>query len=165
MAWIALAAQAGGAILNAQGAKQAANAQAQQFGEQADQDDSSANQIQDAGYQTAKRIRTQGASNVGAANASLAASGVDVSQGTANDVRTKITQNAEQDALNTILSSDSKATNMRTQAGYERQGAADALKAGQQGVLKSALSAFGGAASAQSRSGWKTAASSSSSST
>jgi hypothetical protein len=160
MGWFALAAQAGGAILNAQGAKQAANAQASQLNTQAAQDETSANQVQSSGYQSAKRIRQQGQSTVGQANAALAASGVDVSQGTANDVRTKITQNAESDALNTILNADSKATNLRTQAGFERSGAADALKAGRTGVLKSALSAFGGAS--QSYSGWKSAAGSSS---
>lgn len=158
MAWLALVAQAGGAVVGAQGAKQQANAQAQQLDMQANQDDQTAAMTQSAGYQAARRIRTQGATNIGQANASLAASGVDVSQGTATDIRQKITQNTEQDALNTILNSDSRATNQRLQSFYERQGAADALKAGQMGVARSALGALGGATNA---SGWKTAAGSS----
>ncbi len=162
MAWLALVAQAGGAVVGAQGAKQQAAAQAQQLTMQANQDNQTADMTQSAGYQAARRIRTQGASNIGAANASLAASGVDVSQGTANDIREKITQNTEQDALNTILNADSRATNQRTQAFYEQQGAADALKAGQMGVVKSALGALGGASKA---SGWKTSVNSSSADT
>lgn len=161
MAWLALIGQAGGAILNAQGQKQAAAAQADQFTAQANQDNTTAQSIQDAGYQTAQRMRTQGKSTVGQANAALAASGVDVSQGTAQDVRTKITQNAETDALNTILNADSKATNLRTQAGFEQEGATDAIKAGKLGVAKTALSAFGGAATTSNN--WKTSASSTSS--
>jgi len=161
MAWLALVAQAGGAVVNAQGEKQAANAQAEQLTMQSNQDNQTADQTQAAGYQAAQRIRTQGKSNVGAATASLAASGVDVSQGTANDIRTKITQNAEQDAVNTILNSDSKASNQRLQAYYEQQGAADALKAGRTALAKTALSALAGGA--KTTSGWKTAAGSSSS--
>lgn len=160
MAWLALVAQGGGAVLNAQGTKAAANAQASQLTTQAAQDNQTADLTQAAGYQAAQRIRTQGKSNVGAANASLAASGVDVSQGTANDIREKITQNSEQDAMNTILNADNRATNMRTQAGFEQNAAADALKAGRIGVAKGALSALAGGAN--SSSGWKTAAGSSS---
>lgn len=159
MAWLALVAQAGGAVLNAQGQKQAANAQAEQYTAQANQDNTTAQSIQDAGYQTAQRMRTQGKSTMSQATAALAASGVDVSQGTANDVRTKIDQNAQQDALNTIMNADSKATNLRTQAGFEQEGATDAIKAGKLGVAKTALSAFGGAATTSNN--WKTSATSS----
>ncbi|SDI65362.1 hypothetical protein SAMN04487926_12158 [Paraburkholderia steynii] len=161
MAWLALVAQAGGAAINAQGEKASANAQADQLTMQANQDNQTADATQAAGYQAARRIRTQGQTNVGAANASLAASGVDVSQGTATDIRTKITQNAEQDAMTAILNADSKATNQRLQAFYETQGAADARKAGQQALAKGALSALAGGA--KSSSGWKTAAGSTSS--
>jgi hypothetical protein len=161
MAWLALVAQGAGAVVNAQGQKEQANAQAEQLTMQANQDDQTAAMTQSAGYQAARRIRTQGTSNIGQANAAMAASGVDVSQGTAVDIREKITQNAESDALNTILNSDSRATNQRLQAFYERQGAADAVKAGQMGLARSALGALGGASNA---SGWKTAAGSSGSS-
>jgi hypothetical protein len=160
MAWLALVAQAGGAVVNAQGQKQQADAQAEQLTMQANQDNQTADMTQSSGYQAARRIRTQGASNIGQANAAMAASGVDVSQGTAVDVREKITQNTEQDALNTILNADSRASNQRLQAFYEQQGAADAVKAGKMGLAKSALGALGGASNA---SGWKTAAGSSSS--
>lgn len=162
MAWLALVAQAGGAVLNAQGTKAAANAQADALDEQATQDNETANLTQDSGYQAARRIRTQGQTNIGAANASLAASGVDVNSSTANDIRTKITQNAEDDALNTILNTDNRATNQRLQAGFEENAALDARKAGQTALAKSALSSLAGGA--QSSSGWKTAAGSSASS-
>jgi hypothetical protein len=122
---------------------------------QAAQDEQQANSVQAQGYQQAKRIRTQGTSNVGAANAALAASGVDVAQGTANDVRSKIVQNSEQDALNTILSADTKATSLRTQAGLDRASGDDAARAGRLGALTSVLR---GASAMTTKTGWKTAA-------
>lgn len=162
MAWLALVAQAGGAVLNAQGTKAAATAQADQLTEQANQDESTADLTQASGYQAAKRIRTQGTTTQGQATAAMAASGVDVNSPTADLIRTKIGQNAESDAMNTILNSDSRATNQRLQAGFEEQGATDARAAGNQALAKSVLSSFAGGAS--STSGWKTAAGSSGSS-
>lgn len=146
---------AGSSILSAAGSIQSGDAQQTAANAQAAQDDQSATSVQQQGYQTAKRIRTQGASTVSAATAALSASGVDVSQGSANDVRQKIDQNAQQDALNTILSSDSKATNLRSQADLERQGGANAATAGKLGAVSSLLK---GGAAFSNKSGWKTAA-------
>lgn len=162
MAWLALVAQAGGAVLNAQGQKQTDLAQADQIDTQAGQDMQTANDTQAAGYQAARRMRTQGQSTSSQATASLAASGVDVNSPTANLIRTKINQNADSDALNTILGADSKATNQRIQAGFEEQAATSARAAGNQALAKSALSALAGGASGSS--GWKSAAGSQASS-
>lgn len=152
MAWIALAAMAVSSVMGAKGNQDSANAQATQIRQDASQDQVSAQQIQDQGYQTAKRIRQKGDENTGAADAAMAASGVDVSQGTAQDVRKKITQNTEQDALNTILSSDLKATNLRTQAEYKMDAANDTVAAGKASALGSLFKGAGSTASA-----WKTA--------
>lgn len=144
-------------VVSASGSVMQGNAQKQASYAQAAQEEVQANDVQAQGYQQAKRIRAQGDSNKSAATASLAASGVDVSQGTANDVRTKIDQNAEQDALNTILSSDAKATTLRTQAGLDRQSGNGAQQAGMLGALGSVLR---GGAMAASKNGWKSAATS-----
>ncbi|AQG98589.1 hypothetical protein A9R05_06885 [Burkholderia sp. KK1] len=145
----------GSTAMSATGSVMQGNATRNASYAQAAQEESQANSVQAQGYQQAKRIRAQGASNVGQANAALAASGVDVSQGTANDVRTKIAQNSEQDALNTILSADTKATSLRTQAGLDRASGDDAARAGRLGALSSALRA---GSSLTMKYGWKTAA-------
>lgn len=148
---------AGSTILGSVGSVMQGNATKTASYAQAAQDESQASSVQAQGYQQAKRIRTQGASNVSAATASLASSGVDVAQGTANDVRTKITQNAEQDALNTILSADTKATSLRTQAGLDRASGDSAGTSGKLGALSSVLRT---GAMLTNKNGWKTAATS-----
>jgi hypothetical protein len=145
----------GSTAMSATGSVMQGNATRNASYAQAAQEESQANSVQAQGYQQAKRIRTQGASTVGAANAALSASGVDVAQGTARDVRTKIVQNSEQDALNTILSADTKATSLRTQAGLDRSSGDDAARAGQIGALSSVLKA---GSAMTTKYGWKTAA-------
>lgn len=58
----------------------------------------------DAAKAQAEKIRKAGRAQVGEANASLAASGVKLGEGTALEVRKTITQNSEEDALSAILS-------------------------------------------------------------
>jgi hypothetical protein len=145
----------GSTAMSATGSVMQGNATRNASYAQAAQEDAQALSVQQQGYQQAKRIRTQGASNESSATASLAASGVNVASGTANDVRTKIVQNSEQDALNTILSSDTKATSLRTQATLDRSSGDDAARAGQIGALTSVLR---GASSMTTKYGWKTAA-------
>lgn len=139
---------ASGAAQQGTAAQQAAQFNAQQELMQADQ-------TQAAGYQQAKRIREQGASTVGQATAALSASGVNVGTGTANDVRQRIGQNTETDALNSILSADTKATAMRGQAQMTMQ-------AGQQQQRAGGMNALGSVLSGASKfiTGWKSLASS-----
>ncbi|MBY4831748.1 hypothetical protein [Burkholderia dolosa] len=134
---------ASGAAGQGTAALQAAEFNAQQQLMQADQ-------TQAAGYQQAKRIREQGRSTIGQANAALAASGVNVGTGTANDVRERIGQNTETDALNTILSADQKATSLRGQAQMT-------LAAGQQQQRAGGIGALGSVLSGASKfiTGWK----------
>ena len=146
----------GSTAMSASGSVMQGNATRNASYAQAAQEEQQANSVQAQGYQQAKRIRTQGASTEAAANAAMSASGVDVSQGTARDVRTKIVQNSEQDALNTILSADTKATSLRTQAGLDRSSGDDAARAGVFGAIGSVLR--GGASLAASKNGWKTLA-------
>lgn len=58
----------------------------------------------DAAKAQAEKIRRAGRAQVGEANASLAASGVKLGEGTPLEVKKNITQNAEEDALSAILS-------------------------------------------------------------
>lgn len=140
--------------MSAAGSVQQGNAQQSAANFEAQQQLMQADSTQAMGYQQAKRIREQGRSTLGQANAALASSGVDVGTGTANDVRQRIGQNTETDALNTILSADNKATSLRQQAAMSVASGQAAQKAGQMGALGSALQ-MGYQAS---RGGWKTAA-------
>ncbi|MCA8323281.1 hypothetical protein [Burkholderia cepacia] len=139
---------ASGSAQQGTAAEQAAQFNAQQELMQADQ-------TQAAGYQQAKRIRDQGRSTVGQANAALAASGVNVGTGTANDVRQRIGQNTETDALNTILSADTKAQAMRGQAQMTLAAGQQQQRAGNMGALGSVLSG-----ASKFITGWKSLASS-----
>lgn len=124
---------ASGASMQGTAAQQAAEFNAQQELMQADQ-------TQAAGYQQAKRIREQGQTTIGQATAALAASGVNVGTGTATDVRQRIGQNTETDALNTILSADQKATSLRGQARMTLAAGQQQQQAGNMGALGSVLS-------------------------
>ncbi|KVF08989.1 hypothetical protein WJ04_09165 [Burkholderia vietnamiensis] len=140
------------AVMSAQSQKKEGQAQEAAANFQADQQDTQAAQTQAMGYQQAKRIREQGTSNIGQANAALASSGVDVGTGTSNDIRQKITQNTETDALNSILNADNRATSLRQQATMTRMAGANAAEAGNTNALTSLLR--GGS---QMMGGWKTA--------
>lgn len=156
MGWVPLAVGAASTVLGAVGAQQQGAAQQQAANFAAGQDQTQADQIQAAGYQQAKRIREQGRATQGQATAALSASGVDVNTGTSNNIRQKIGQSTETDALNTILNADTKAANLRTQAAYEVQSGQNAASAGGLNALTSVLR--GG--SMLSKSGWKSAATS-----
>lgn len=145
MAWVPLAAMAVGTVMQANGQRSAANAQATALDQQAQQTDERAALLVSQGKQSARRYREQGQANVGQANAAMAASGVDVSQGTAADVRSKITQNSEQDALNAILSADENATNLQQTAANTRMAAADARNAGNKSALATIFKGAGSA--------------------
>lgn len=140
--------------MGAQSQKQEGEDQQAAANFQANQQDTQAAQYQAMGYQQAKRIREQGQSTLGQANAALAASGVNVGTGTSNDVRQHIAQNTETDALNTILNADNRATTLHQQATMTRAAGANAAAAGNTNALTSLLR--GG--SQMMGSGWKTAA-------
>ncbi|AJY13960.1 hypothetical protein K6W16_10365 [Burkholderia dolosa] len=130
----------GSVLTSASGASQQGDAASQAAMFAAQQSLMQADQTQAAGYQQAKRIREQGASTVGQANASLAASGVNVGTGTSNDVRQRITQNTEMDALNSILNADTRATALRGQADMDMRSAQGQSRAGGVNALSSVLS-------------------------
>ena len=136
---------AGGAVYSGQQQKKMANYQAAQA--EADADAS-----QKAARVEADRIRKAGREQSAAANASLAASGVETGEGTALRITSGITEDSEQDAYQTILNGANSASRLQAQAQADRITGSNAATAGNISAGSSLLAA-GGTAYA----GWKKA--------
>ncbi|EMJ9258506.1 hypothetical protein RRQ98_001451 [Klebsiella pneumoniae] len=136
---------AGGAVASGQQQKKMANYQAAQA--EADAEASKA-----AAKVEAERIRKAGRQQVSAANAALAASGVETGEGTALRVTSGITGDAEQDAYQTILNGVNSSNRLQAQAQADRISGSNAATAGNISAGSSLLSAGGTAYS-----GWKKA--------
>lgn len=134
---------AGGAVASGQQQKKMANYQAAQA--EADAEASKA-----AAKVEAERIRKAGRQQASAANAALAASGVDTGEGTALRVTSGITGDAEQDAYQTILNGVNSSNRLQAQAQADRISGSNAATAGNISAGSSLLSAGGTAYS-----GWK----------
>lgn len=124
-----------------------AQAQAQQAVNQAAYD-------ADAAKSTAEKIRKAGRAQVGEAQASLAASGVKLGDGTALEVKKAIGENVEQDALSEILSGNRAVRSGQETARYQIQSGQNARS---NSYLKAAGTVLSGAAS-YGMGGWKQAA-------
>jgi hypothetical protein len=98
----------------------------------------------------AERIRKAGRQQASAANAALAASGVETGRGTALRVTSGITGDAEQDAYQTILNGVNSSNRLQAQAQADRISGSNAATAGNISAGSSLLSAGGTAYS-----GWK----------
>ena len=98
-----LIASVAGAAVSAVGQIQAGAAQQDAANAQAQQALNEGAYRQDAAKAQAEKIRKAGRAQVGEANASLAASGVKLGEGTPLEVQKTITQNYEQDAMSSIL--------------------------------------------------------------
>lgn len=136
---------AGGAVYSGQQQKKMANYQAAQA--EADADAS-----QKAARVEADRIRKAGREQAAAANASLAASGVETGEGTALRITSGITEDSEQDAYQTILNGANSASRLEAQAQADRISGSNAATAGNISAGSSLLSAGGTAYD-----GWKKA--------
>lgn len=99
----------------------------------------------------AERIRKAGREQAAAANASLAASGVETGEGTALRITSGITEDSEQDAYQTILNGANSASRLQAQAQADRFSGNNAATAGYIDAGSSLLS--GGA---KAYNGWKT---------
>lgn len=130
------------------GKQQQLNAEAQ--AEQAQLD---ANTEKSAAQVQAERIRKMARIQAGEANAALAASGVEVGEGTALNINREIYENAEEDAALTVFGGANRALRLNTDA-------ANYKTAGQ--MARSNANAQAGAtlisAAANGYSGWKTSA-------
>ncbi|MBZ7205926.1 hypothetical protein FMK66_00320 [Klebsiella michiganensis] len=134
---------AGGAVASGQQQKKMANYQAAQA--EADAEASKA-----AAKVEAERIRKAGRQQAAAANAAMAASGVETGEGTALRVTSGITGDAEQDAYQTIFNGINTSNRLRSQAQADRISGSNAATAGYINAGSSLLSA-----GATAYSGWK----------
>lgn len=136
---------AGGAVASGQQQKKMANYQAAQA--EADAEASKA-----AAKVEAERIRKAGRQQASAANAALAASGVETGEGTALRVTSGISGDAEQDAFQTILSGNNQGARLNAQAQADRISGRNAATSGYISAGSSLLSA-----GSKAYSGWVTA--------
>ncbi|EPI2358576.1 hypothetical protein AB8T91_03180 [Klebsiella pneumoniae] len=134
---------AGGAVASGQQQKKMANYQAAQAEADADAAKASARV-------EAERIRKAGRQQAAAANAAMAASGVETGEGTALRVTSGITGDAEQDAYQTIFNGINTSNRLRSQAQADRISGSNAATAGYINAGSSLLSA-----GATAYSGWK----------
>ena len=133
-----------GTIVNGQNQKEQANAQAQQALNESAYE-------ADAYKQEADKIRRAGKSQVGEVNASLAASGVKIGEGTALELKKTVIQRSEEDALTAIMQGGRSSTAGKEQASLYG-------KAGDAAVTNSYFKAGAtvlGAAADYKRGGWK----------
>lgn len=135
---------AAGTAMSVMGQIQQGQQQREMYNAQAQQTLNDAAYRDDAAKAQAEKIRKAGRAQVGEANASLAASGVKLGEGTPLEVQKTITQNSEEDALSAILSG--KRTTAAAQQEAQLLG-----KAGNNAVENSVLGAAGTAMQA----GWK----------
>lgn len=134
---------AGGAVYSGQQQKKMSNYQAAQA-------EADAQASQKAARVEAERIRKAGARQAAAANAAAAASGVETGEGTALRITSGVTEDAEQDAYQTILNGANSSSRLQAQAQADRFTGSNAATSGYINAGSSLLSAGGTAYS-----GWK----------
>ncbi|WP_431482236.1 hypothetical protein [Pseudomonas solani] len=145
-AYAAYAALAVGTYATVQSSRQqAANASAQ--AEQAALD---AQTERSAAVVQAERIRKLARLQASEANAALAASGVDIGEGTPININREITQNAEEDAALTIFGGANRAQRLNTEASNYRMAGSQAKTSGYMQAGANLISS-----GAQAYSGWK----------
>lgn len=91
--------------------------------------DRQAAEVVDSGEHEAEKIRKSAEAGRGSAVAGMAASGVEIGEGSALEVERKILLNGEEDAMMTILNANRQARNMRDQARLVRHGGQQAKDA------------------------------------
>ncbi|WP_416328971.1 hypothetical protein [Raoultella planticola] len=136
---------AGGAVYSGQQQKKMSNYQAAQA-------EADAEASRKAARVEADRIRKAGARQAAAANAAMAASGVETGEGTALRITSGITEDSEQDAYLTTVNGSNSASRLQAQAQADRITGSNAATSGYISAGSSLLSAGGKAYS-----GWKSA--------
>lgn len=139
---------AGGAVAQGQQQRKMANYQANQA--QADAEAQRA-----AAKVEADKIRKAGREQAAAANAALAASGVETGEGTALRITSGITGDAEEDAYTTIMNGYNQGARLNAQAQADRISGRNAATAGYINAGSSLLSAGGTAYNGWKKSGSK----------
>ncbi len=142
---------AAGTAMSVMGQIQQGQQQKEMYNAQAQQTLNDAAYRADAAKAQAEKIRRAGKAQVGEANASLAASGVKLGEGTPLEVQKSITQNSEEDALSAILSGKRTTAAAQQEAQLLGKAGDNAVTNSYYGAASTVLSAGGTYA----RGGWK----------
>lgn len=142
-----------GAAVSVLGSVQQGNQQAAQANYQADQARADAQAEKGAAQVQAEKIRKAGRQQQAQARTSLAASGVDVNEGTSTIINQSIGANAEEDALTAILNGTNRANRLNAQADAYDISGSNAKTSSYINATSSVL-----ASGYKIASGWKTAA-------
>lgn len=134
---------AAGAAVSAAGQYQQGQDAKAGAGLQSDLINRQALEVQDAGTQEAGKIRKAAESGRGAAVAGMAASGVQIGEGSALDVERQILKLGEEDAMMTLLNADRQARGMRDQARLTKWGGQQAVAASNTAMAGTFLQAAG----------------------
>jgi hypothetical protein len=126
-----------GSIQQGQAEKQAKDAQAQEYEQQAEQ-------AKVAAQEEAKRIRAAGEKTVSASRTAMAGAGVVADQGSAVNINEDIYQKSESDAYNVLLTGDNRASSYKRSASMARKAGADAQSASLLRGATSVVSSFAG---------------------
>ena len=126
----------------------------QQAGVQAQWSEFQADVEKQNALETARVIRRAGHRQQAAANAGYAAAGVQVGQGSADDVEREIGANTEHDTYQALLEGSRRGSGLQTQASFTRIQGSMAQTAG---MVNAAGTALGGTYSAMRANGWRTA--------
>ena len=160
MGWAAVPYVLAGAstVMSVMGQQSGARNEQAQLNYQADQATADAEAERGAAQVQAQKIRKAGKDTAGQARASLAASGVDVDEGTANTINAEIIKNTETDALTAVLNGHYGAQRKMAQAvGLEQEGKL-VRSAANVKSFGSALAMGANVAGGWNTTGWKTAA-------
>lgn len=155
---VAAVAAVAGAGISAYSANEQGKQQKKMYEAQAQQASNEAAYKKDAAKAHAEKIRRMGEAQKGEAKAALAASGVDVGEGTPLEIQKSITQNSEEDALSALLGGKRAAGAADEEARMLMTAGANAKRSGTMSAASSVIGAAGSFASGWSSTAKKTAA-------
>ncbi len=141
-----------GVVVSAYGMQQQSNTQEAIFEHQADQERADANAERGAAQVQAERIRKIAKLQRAQAQGQLAASGVDVNEGTALVIDREIVRNSEEDAFLTIAGGNDRALRLENDALLNKMKSRSTNRAGN---IATASTVLGGAMDIGNQSGWK----------
>jgi hypothetical protein len=151
LAYVAIGASVLGAGMSIMGQAQQASQQKKMYNAQAQQVANQAAYRKDATKAQAEKIRRAGVAQRSQTQAALAASGVNINEGTALELQKDVIRNSEEDALMTLLSGERAQQSGDMEAGLLMQAGENASKNAKYGMASTVLSTAGSVAS-----GWKT---------
>jgi hypothetical protein len=146
-----IAATVVGGAMSVIGQQQQASQQKKMYAAQAQQVANQTAYRKDAAKAQAEKIRRAGVAQRSQTQAALAASGVNINEGTALELQKDVIRNSEEDALMTLLSGERAQQSGDMEAGLLMQAGKNASTNARYGMASTVLSTAGSVAS-----GWKT---------